>query len=187
MRPGKAEGPAGVTGHTGRGSTRTQRWALIGTARGMSWEDARPVPLLSLSVEPFPQPQSGEMTSSPQARAGAQAPAPERSSLSPRGPRRGGKGRRNERWGRAQTPRLWRASIHAGEPTEAETWRHTPKVSCRWKLLGARSPALWGPASPRVHTPAPGKRRTQLPPPGAFPEGGAKQKVGESGKQTPGP
>lgn len=64
----------------------SQRCALPRTATGASWEEARVGPRPSLSVEPFPQPETAEVTTAPQARAGAPAPTPERSPGAPARP-----------------------------------------------------------------------------------------------------
>lgn len=63
------------------------------------------------------------------------------------------------------------------------------KVPAHGKLLRTMSPALWDPASALVHTPVRGGKGDPAPasPRGAFPEGGAKQKVEESGGRTVGP
>lgn len=48
----------------------------LGTSQhshGASWQETRPLSPLSLNVESFPQPQAGEVTTRPQARAGAQS------------------------------------------------------------------------------------------------------------------
>ena len=103
-------------GHTaiqGGGSARTRRPAsrpssALGTSlhsHGGSWQEARPVTHLWLSVRPSPQPHAGEGTTAPQVRASAPAPTREKSPLSPRASPWGGSRRRAERWGRAPRPR----------------------------------------------------------------------------------
>ncbi|XP_057591627.1 uncharacterized protein LOC130853546 [Hippopotamus amphibius kiboko] len=77
--PERRRGLPGSQATQDGGSTRTQRWALLGTAPGASWEEARPVCSWPLSVwSPFPSPKLEKLTTPPQARAGAPAPAPER-------------------------------------------------------------------------------------------------------------
>lgn len=190
LRPRETEKPAGVTRGGGSSGTRRRacgRCALPGTATGASWEEARAVSQSSLSVEASPRPLTAEVTTAPQAGAAAPAPTPERSPGAPARPcREGGGGVRRDGHTHRDPETLEGVGPRWG-PQEGETWSHSRKVSGRGKLLWAGSLALWGPASPRAHTPSRGKGGPGSRPPGPFRREGTKQKVEESGGPTRGP
>ncbi|XP_058992893.1 protein enabled homolog [Mustela lutreola] len=91
------------------------RFALPRTATGESWEEARAVSKSSLSVEPSSRPLTAEVTTAPQAGAGAPAPTPERSPGALRVPVRREAEACGEMGTHIETPRLWRAWVHAGD------------------------------------------------------------------------